>query len=330
MKKIFLSLFIITSLILFVSCKKTDNIDESFAQIVNDLSSYKLVGKLESNFPSGTKECVVTVYYKKPNMFRVELLNPNSVESQIMVKNNDGVHVIIPSINKTFKVNSSWPNNSSYPYLLHSLANDIISDDNILSTKEGNYTVLELKAKLFNKDDGNTQKITFNENNLPEEVNVYNKNKELLTKFKITSIEKNATLEDSLFNTNETLETLNTYYQDNPLTFDRTINYPTYYPEGTSLSQEVISGDASNKFAIMTFAGTKNYTITQKYLNNNEDVCVEYLNGDIYINAGSFVFVNENNITFYNEGIQYTIASNDIEVMEMIKMGDSFKSSDIK
>ena len=76
MKKIFLSLFIITSLILFVSCKKTDNIDESFAQIVNDLSSYKLVGKLESNFPSGTKECVVTVYYKKPNMLSQITLSP--------------------------------------------------------------------------------------------------------------------------------------------------------------------------------------------------------------------------------------------------------------
>ena len=330
MKKIIVSILMFTAIITLVGCKKTKNVEESFVQIVNDLSSYKLVGKLESNFPSGTKECIVTVYYKKPNLYRVELLNANSVEGQIMVKNNEGVHVIIPSVNKTFKVNSNWPNNSSYPYLLQSLANDIVSDDNIVTTNDGNYTTLELKAKLFNRDDGNTQKIIFDENQLPKEIYIYNKNNELISNFKITSIEKNISIDDTLFNTRETLETLNTYYQDNPLTFDRTINYPTYYPEGTSLKEEVIKGDASNKYAIMTFSGNVSYTITQKYLNNNERETIEYLNGDIYVSEGVFVVVDSNNITFYNEGIQYTIASNNIELLEMIKMGNSFKTSDIK
>ena len=330
MKKIIVSILIFTAIITLVGCKKNKNIEESFVQIVNNLTSYKLVGKLETNFPSGTKECVVTVYYKKPNLYRVELLNANSIEGQIMVKNNDGVHVIIPSINKTFKINSNWPNNSSYPYLLQSLANDIVSDNNIVTTKDGNYTTLELKAKLFNRDDGNTQKIIFDEKQIPKEIYIYNKNNEMLSNFKITSIEENISLDDTLFNTSETLETLNTYYQDNPLTFDRTINYPTYYPEGTSLKEEVIKGDSSNKNAIMTFSGSVSYTITQKYLNNNEVQTVEYLNGDIYVSEGIFVIVDNNNITFYNEGIQYTIASNNIELIEMIKMGNSFKTSDIK
>lgn len=330
MKKIIVSILIFTAIITLLGCKKNKNIEESFVQIVNNLTSYKLVGKLETNFPSGTKECVVTVYYKKPNLYRVELLNANSIEGQIMVKNNDGVHVIIPSINKTFKINSNWPNNSSYPYLLQSLANDIVSDNNIVTTKDGNYTTLELKAKLFNRDDGNTQKIIFDEKQIPKEIYIYNKNNEMLSNFKITSIEENISLDDTLFNTSETLETLNTYYQDNPLTFDRTINYPTYYPEGTSLKEEVIKGDSSNKNAIMTFSGSVSYTITQKYLNNNEVQTVEYLNGDIYVSEGIFVIVDNNNITFYNEGIQYTIASNNIELIEMIKMGNSFKTSDIK
>ena len=95
-----------------------------------------------------------------------------------MVKNNDGVHVIIPSVNKTFKVNSSWPNNSSYPYLLQSIAHDIVSDDNIIINKDGDYTILELKVKLFNREDGNTQKIIFDQTGLPKEVYIYNKNNE--------------------------------------------------------------------------------------------------------------------------------------------------------
>ena len=330
MKKIIVSILMIFTSLMIVGCKENKNIEESFIQNVNALISYKLVGKLETNFPSGTKECIVTVYYKKPNLYRVELLSANSIEGQIMVKNDDGVHVIIPSINKTFKVNSSWPNNSSYPYLLQSLANDIISDDNIITTKDENYTILELKAKLFNRDDGNTQKIVFDENNNLKEIYIYNKDNELISNFKITSLEENISIDSSLFNTNETLETLNTYYQENPLSFDRTINYPTYYPEGTSLKEELIKGDSSNKYAIMTFSGNVGYTITQKYLNNNETEIVEYVSGDIYVVEGTFIIVDTNNITFYNEGIQYTIASNDIELLEMIKMANSLKTSDIK
>ena len=201
MKKYIVTILIFISIITLTGCKTTKNIEETFVQSVNELTSYKLVGKLESNYPSGIKECIVTVYYKKPNLYRVELLNANSVEGQIMVKNNEGVHIIIPSINKTFKVNSNWPNNSSYPYLLQSLANDIVSDDNIITTKDGNYTTLELKAKLFNRDDGNTQKIIFDENNSLKEIYIYNKNNELLSNFKITSIEQNISIDDTLFNT---------------------------------------------------------------------------------------------------------------------------------
>lgn len=76
-----------------------------------------------------------------------------------MVKNNSGVYVIIPSINKTFKVNSSWPENMSYPYLLQSLSNDIVQDSNLRTTTEGKSTIVELKAKLFTEDETTTQKL---------------------------------------------------------------------------------------------------------------------------------------------------------------------------
>lgn len=310
------------------SCKKKVDINESFVEVVNKLSSYKMVGKLESYFPSGTKECVVTTYYKSPNMYRVEILNPNSVESQIMVKNSNGVYVLIPSVNKTFKVNSSWPLNSSYPYLLQSVANDIVSDDNIITKKEGNDTILELKAKLFNKE-GLTQKVILDQDMMLKNIYLYNNNHDLIFTYTVTSLEKDAKLDDALFNIDETLETFNNYYKDNPISYDRTINYPTYFPEGSSLKEEVISGKDNNKFAVMVFSGSTNYTITQKFINQDEEN-TEYISGDIYINGGIYTFVNQNNITFYNEGIQYTIASNEVDILEMLKMGESLDSDETK
>ena len=89
---------------LLTSCKKNVNIVESFPEKITNLNSYKIVGKLETMFPTGTKECEVTAYYQKPDLFRVEIKNPNVEELQVIIKNAEGVFVIVPSINKTFKV----------------------------------------------------------------------------------------------------------------------------------------------------------------------------------------------------------------------------------
>ena len=161
-------------------------------------------------------------------MYRVELQNPNTVETQIMIKNADGVYVLVPSINKTFKVNSSWPANSSYPYLLQSISNDIISDSNMITKKEGKDTTLELKAKLFNGDQNTTQKIIFDENKMPKEVLLYDKNHNLLTRFVVKSIEQNPSLDQQLFKTTESLETLNVYYKENPIEYERLVTCLLY------------------------------------------------------------------------------------------------------
>lgn len=99
---------------------------------------------------------------------------------------------------------------------------------------------------------------------MPKEVLLYDKNHNLLTRFVVKSIEQNLSLDQQLFKTSESLETLNVYYKENPIEYERLVTYPTYFPEGTSLKEEVITGDAMNKFAIMKFGGTTNYTIIQK------------------------------------------------------------------
>lgn len=328
--KIFLIVLILTLTVTFVGCKKKKPVETTFPEIVSKLTSYKMVGKLESTYPSGTKECMITTYYRSPNDYRVEIQNPNVNETQIMVKNSTGVYVIIPSINKTFKVNSNWPANVSYPYLLESLKNDIVSDSNLSTTKEGNNTVVELKAKLFNEDDNTTQKIIFDENNLPKEVLTYDQNKNLLTRYIVQSLEQNPTINDDVFNATETLETLAGAFEQNPITFERMITYPTYYPEGTSLKDENITGTANNKLAIMNFSGTTNFTIVQKFANYTKESTCEYVNGDIYIMGGVFTFVNGNNIQFYENGVEYIVASNNIACMEMIKMAQSLRTSEGK
>lgn len=332
-RKIFKIYLILATLLLslvFTSCKKNTPVEESFPEIVNKLSSYKLTGRLESTYPSGTKECNITTYFKAPNMYRVELQNPNSVESQVIIKNDNGVFVLVPSVNKTFKVNSSWPTTSSYPYLLQSISNDIISDTNMITTKEGNNTCLELKARMYHNDTKTSQKIIFDENKMPKEVLMYDENQKLINRFVVNSIEENCSIDDSIFKETESLNVLFEYFKDTVDEFERMVSYPTYYPVNTSLKEEKITGTTINTLAVMKFSGSSSYTIIEQFVNKTDTNIVEYVNGDIYVMSGVCVFVNDNNISFYNEGIQYTLASNDVDTLEMIKMADSLKTTDIK
>jgi hypothetical protein len=47
------------------------------------------------------------------------------------------------------------------------------------------------------------------------------------------------------------------------------------------------------------------------------------VDGDIYIMGGTFALINQNSIFFGEQGVEYTIASTNMNILEMIKMGDS-------
>lgn len=322
---LFISAFTITS------CKKEKEIVKDFPEIVAELSSYKLTGKLESIFPSGTKECEVTVYYKKPNMYRVELKNAGNNEPQIMIKNADGIFVLLPTVNKIFKVNSSWPNNSSYPYILQSLSKDIIADENLITNKESDTTTLEFNAKMFDNAVVTKQKVTFdNKTGLPKEVLIYDNKDSLLTKFTVSNIEMDKSIDSLLFQVNNTMQEERNNFAEDPITFDRLVTYPTYYPEGAVMINENIIGSNDDKKVIMKYGGDSPFTIIEEYVLGTDDVKTEFLDGCIYTMGGALCFVCNNTIKFYDSGMEYILASTTLDYHTLIQMGESLRTADVK
>lgn len=319
------------NLFTLASCKKEKEVVKDFPKIVSELSSYKLTGKLESMFPSGTKECEVTVYYKKPNMFRVELKNAGNNEPQIMIKNADGIFVLLPTVNKIFKVNSSWPNNSSYPYILQSLSKDIVSDDKLITTRQDDITTLEFNAKMFDNAVVTKQKVTFdNKTGLPKEVLIYDNKDTLLTKFTISNIEVDKSIDSKLFQVNSSMQEARNAYALTPITFDRLVTYPTYYPEGATMINENITGSGNDKKVIMKYGGESPFTIIEEYVMGSEELKTEYLDGVIYTMGGVICIAVNNTIKFYDNGMEYILASTSLDYHTLIQMGESLRTADIK
>lgn len=314
-----------------ISCKKNQDKVASFPEIVNDLKSYKLTGTFESNFPSGTKLSNVTVYYKNPDLYRVELVLPNSLEKQVILKNSEGVYVLIPSLNKNFKVSSNWPLTTSYPYLLQSLSKDFIADEEKQVEKTDEFTTYKLKVKLFDNVQDMYQKITFdNKTGLPTEVCVYKNDETLISHFKVNSLEVDIDVKDELFENNKTMETLKEVMTEEALDFDRAMSYPTYCPTGLILKEEVKTGSGDDQRVILTYAGSSFITIIEKFITPYETIKTEYIDGDIYVLGGVAAIVNNESIKFYEAGIEYTIASSNTDKLELVWIGDSLRLTNEK
>ena len=117
MKKIILFLM---CAFLMCGCSKNNykNIVEELNKKIEKTNSYQITALLEifRNEEKFTYDVIST--YKKGEFFKVELTNRTNQHNQIILKNDDSVYVITPSLNKTFKFQSEWPYNNSQIYLL--------------------------------------------------------------------------------------------------------------------------------------------------------------------------------------------------------------------
>ena len=137
MKKIFVGI-IITMLLVTTGCGKNteSSVINDLEKKINKASAYKISGDLEIVNNDEVYNYDIEVSYKKDNNYKVILTNKANDHTQIILKNADGVYVLTPALNKSFKFQSDWPYSNSQIYLLKSLVNDIKNTKDIKFEEE--------------------------------------------------------------------------------------------------------------------------------------------------------------------------------------------------
>ena len=125
MKKIFASILFVFMVIMLSGCgsKGEKDILKNLSKKV-DVEAYYLDGKLEIVNNEDSYQYDVEAAYKSKNNFRVSLKNKVNNHEQIILKNEEGVYVLTPSLNKSFKFQSEWPYNNSQSYLFQTVIQD--------------------------------------------------------------------------------------------------------------------------------------------------------------------------------------------------------------
>ena len=142
MKKIF-NFLLIFSLFLIAGCgiNSDSNIIDKLTDQLESANSYYISGNMEIINNEDTYTYDIEVAYQKGDYYKVNLVNKLNNHEQVILRNDDGVYVITPSLNKSYKFQSDWPYNNSQVYLLSSVYDDLVGDeDRTFKSTDDGYT----------------------------------------------------------------------------------------------------------------------------------------------------------------------------------------------
>src|SRR5690606_27435036 len=83
-----------------------------------------------------------------------------SGETQIIVKNEEGVFLQSPSSKKTYKFQTDWPEKNSQSYLISTIAEDLLADKEATMKATDTHYIFEAATRNSDRTGLNTQQIT--------------------------------------------------------------------------------------------------------------------------------------------------------------------------
>ena len=234
------------SLTLLVSgCGKTgtENVVKDFTSKVNDSKSYTLKGNMEIYADEETFTYSLEINFLKDYFYKVKMVNQTNNHEQIILRNTDAVYVITPSLNKSFKFQSEWPENSSQAYILSSITTDMNNDtETKVEEVDGNF-VIKSKVNYPNNPELSYQKITVDKDNKIKKTEIYDEKDALKMKVTFTSVEYNTNLKEDDFKLEQYIkEETNTKDTENNQTNNQNKNEECT-DEETCKEQQECTGD---------------------------------------------------------------------------------------
>ena len=326
MKKVFV---LILGILLLCGCgKKTDEkLFQEFKSTVNGSKSYLLNGSLEIYNDQDTFTYAISVGYKKKDMYKVSLTNQVNSHEQIILKNEDGVYVITPSLNKSFKFQSSWPNNSSQSYILESILSDLENTENKEFNENDENYILKSNVSYPNNKSLTYQKLYFDKNYELKKNEVYDSNDNLKIRVTINSIDYKANLDDDYFTLDNSIDENCCGVNDSETSEFNDILYPLYIPNDTYLTtKETISTENGNR-AILTFSGSKDFVLVEENSVVNSEFEVIPIYGDPLMLNGSIGALSGNSIYWTNNNVDYYLAGADLTQEELLSVANSITNT---
>lgn len=299
----------------------------------NDTKGYELQATMEIKTGAEPRLYDVDVWHTKPDLYRVHVTQDGKKDSQMIVRNADGVFVVTPSLGKTYKFQSDWPAQNSQPYLIGALSEDIKADKNATMTEKDNMYIFETETRNNHKKVLPTQQIHIDKKTLlPSHVSVLDENKEEKIRITFTKITLGTERKASDYAVELNHADIGTE-EEEPTEKDDETGFSPYYPNvswSTQLDDDgVVKTDGGTR-SFMTFVGEKEFTIVQEPATRSNNTLHVSVEGDPVDLGFAVAAVTDKSISWESDGISFFIASQTLSKAELIEVASSMSPGEMK
>lgn len=294
---------------------------------LEDLKGYKVNAKMTLQMGTDPQTYDVEIWHKEPTYYRVDLKNAQKDQSQMILRNDDGVFVLTPALNKSFRFQSDWPENSSQAYLYESLIADIIEDKEAKFSATKEHYVFETKTRYQNNKMLPLQEITLNKKDLtPVSVKVMDPDRKSLVTVEFSNADFNATFDKKDFDMakNMTGAQLEVPVMADLEDKEFSVKYPSAELPDVSLIEEKPLETENGKRVILTYDGEKSFTLIQeKAVVVPTSMAPTSVSGEPVDLGFTIGALSSNTLTWTYQGVDYTLASKDLTEEEMVMLARS-------
>lgn len=239
--------------------------------------------------------------------------------------------MLTPALNKSFKFQSDWPYNNSQVYLIQSILDDIVNDEDRSLVSDDNSHTFTTSVNYPNNRRLVKQNVIFDKNLNLKKVSVLNENDISQMTMTFATINTNPEISSDTFNLNKIMnikeENNNPENENNPENKPTStledIIYPLYIPSGTVLaSEEKITKDDGER-VIMTFEGEKPFLLVEETTSIEEEFSIIPTYGEPYLLIDTVGALTDSSITWSSNGVDYYLVSDVMSQDELLDIARS-------
>ena len=328
MKKYFL---ILVALLIFTTgCGRRDlsSVKEDFIRSAESRTSYLMEGTMTIISNEDTFTYTITAARDKNN-YRVNLVNQLNDHEQIIIRTNDEVYVVTPSLNKSFKFQSEWPANGSQAYLLDSLMRDVKNDSEATVEETENGYIITAKVNYPNNANLVNERIHLDEEGEVQKVEVLDGDGAVKITVVFQEMDFRPSFDDDFFLLESLIdeacceqdETVSGYIED--------AIYPLYLPANTYLaSKDNITTETGNR-VILTFAGESPFTLIEEVARPRSEFEVIPVFGEPFMLSDTIGALSANSLSWTSNNITYHISSNRLSNSQLFTIAESMSRASI-
>ena len=314
--------------------KSQEDVVKDLNNKLEDIKGYKAEAKMTLQMGTDPQTYDIEVWHKEPDFYRVNLKNAQKEQSQMILRNDDGVFVLTPALNKSFRFQSDWPQNSSQAYLYESLVKDIMEDKEAKFSATKDHYVFETKTRYQNNQMLPVQEIKLKKSDLsPVSVKVMDPDKNALVTVEFSNVKFNASFDKKDFDMqkNMTGAQLEVPVMAEVEDQEFAVKYPQMDMADVKLVDEQEVQTEDGKRVVLTYDGEKSFTLVQeKAAVMPTSSVVTSVKGEPVDLGFTIGALSDNNISWTYQVVDYMIASNDLSPEEMSEIARTVQGEMVK